>query len=273
MRKLAAFANTVKKIGASHAMAKVANPMAAGQLGAEAGMLSKLLPKTRLGRLGALGALGAGALAMGNRKEETMLDKANNYINNIDPATINAAMGLYGQLSNPQHMGYSSDPTMGVDFAEHSGAGLDDEYLDDMEKGASLKTANSKLINYLKGALAGIGGASATSGMAKGLRGLYSDPEAMQGLFYKGLGNLDEMGLAGIGLGGGIGASAAGLAMANRAAKAKGKDLAETIAKSGNKEVSDIVKSVRPPRVNNHEAAYAANYQRAFAPNNPYYMY
>jgi hypothetical protein len=260
MNKLANFALRVREAGRYSALEKIANPVAA-----EAGLLARAIPKTRLGRLGALGAIGAGAYALGNRKEESVLDKANHYINNIDPATLNTALGLYGQLSNPNSMGYYSDPSMGVNYSDNpAGMGLDEEYLTDLEKTSAVKLSNSKYWNYLKGALMGMGSAAGATGLAKGIRGVsdLSNPD----LFIKGLGNIENMGLSGMALGGGIGATAAGL-LASRAAKVK-----DAVGAASSSATKNLAKAVSQPQTA-HEMAYRANYQRAFAPNNPYYMY
>lgn len=249
MIKLSRFIENNRLLGAKHAYTKIANPMAAAASPGARG-LAKILPKSRLGRLGAVGALGAGALAMANKKEENFMDKATNYINGLDPSTVNTAMGLYSQLAAPSHMGYGADPTMGMDYTEayppdpYADSG---EYLEDTEKTSHIKRANYR--NYLKGALLGTGSAATLSGLAGGFKGAQGGA----------LDALHNMGLPGLGIGGAIGLGGAGLLAASKRVKVP-------------QAIAPTIRSMTP-----HEAKYINNYENAFgrgaANNGGYFAY
>jgi hypothetical protein len=277
MYKLSQYFSRVKQAGAAEAMYKLANPAVAH---IPPRGVSRLIPKTRLGRLGALGAIGAGALALGNRKEDTFVDKATNYINSIDPNTINTAMGLYSQLAMKPSMGYASDPTMGVDYAEPQMPVEDEEYLDDYTKTSSIKLSNNKYYNILKGALggAGVGAVGIGAGTAgSGLLRFLGDSES---LVHSGLNNLSNMGFAGLAAGAGAGGVGAFLSRARKAGadkaiadavKSTEKSVGEAVSKassSGAREAARYAPS--------HSDLYLANMDRMNRrygytnPNNPY---
>lgn len=246
MNKLAQFANNARALGAQQALAKIASAgpaMAQAAEHAAPGALAKLLPKTRLGRLGALGALGAGAFALGNKKEESMMDKATNYINNIDPSTINTAMGLYSQLANPTAMGYSPDASMGVDYAQHMHPGYEDEYLEDLEKTSQVKQAN-KLMSILKGLGIGGGVGVGAVGAGKAISPFFTEAGALK----SGLEHLSNMGLAGAGsaaLAGGAGAYLAAQARRAAASEAVAKAVKDT-AKASTQEIGAAARQAMP---------------------------
>jgi hypothetical protein len=251
MNKLAQFANNARALGARQALIKLSNAgqvVAQGVEHAAPSALARILPKTRIGRLGALGALGAGAFALGNNKEENMMDKATNYINNIDPSTINTAMGLYSQLANPTAMGYSPDASMGVDYAQHMNPGYEDEYLEDLEKTSQVKQAN-KLMSILKGLGIGGGVGLGAVGAGKAINPFLSEAGAIK----SGLQHLSEMGLAGAGsaaLAGGTGAYLAARARAaanSNALKEVIKDTSKAVSKAHPRPMAPAYGYAPPP--------------------------
>jgi hypothetical protein len=218
MNKLAHFIQHNRNLGARDAMQKVALP----------------IPKSRLGRLGAIGAIGLGAYGLANRKEESFLDKAQKYVNNIDPSTINTAMGLYSQMANPHStMGYSPDMSMGIDYSQPGAdASMMEEY-PEMYEQEHTKTSGflDTAKRYLRG---GAIGAGATAGLA-GLGSIANQHLHDQG-FLKTLANkLDDV--SGYGLAGGTAAGLVGAGLAGKgaagakavAAKGKADDMARIL--------------------------------------------
>lgn len=216
--KLSAFAQYYSMAGAEAASIKLAES-------ANAASMSRFIPKSRLGRLGALGAIGLGAYGLSNRKEETMMDKAQNYINNLDPAAVNAAMGLLANYSSPDvsTMGYSPDYSMGVDYSVPGQNGAYDEY-PEMYNSTYEKTSGaiSKAgIGALAGALGTLGLAGTGSIVNKGL-GAITDSS---GYIHRIADLADDIGPYGLLAGTAGGALSAGLS-------SRGEQLARSAAKS-----------------------------------------
>lgn len=109
MNKLAHFVNTMYMRGVKKANAATELAELAAKRAAPSG-IGKFMPKSRLGRLGMAAGLGGLGMAALNRPEEpSFSDKAINYLQGIDPATINSAMAMYQQAANPHAtMGYSA---------------------------------------------------------------------------------------------------------------------------------------------------------------------
>jgi hypothetical protein len=73
-----------------------------------ASMAARAIPRTRAGRVGlAAGLGGLGLAALSPKEEPSFSDKALQYMQGIDPQSINAAMSMYSQVANPHaSMGY-----------------------------------------------------------------------------------------------------------------------------------------------------------------------
>ncbi len=231
MNKLASFINYNRSVGARDAMHKIALP----------------IPKSRLGRLGAVGALGLGAYGLANRKEESFLDKAQNYVNNIDPSTINTAMGLYSQIANPYGtMGYSPDMSMGVNYSDASqGMDMMEEY-PEMYEQAHTKTSGflDTAKRYLSGGAIGAGATAGAAGLGSIANAHLIDPGILKTMATK----LDD--LTGYGLAGGTAAGVIGAGLASRGAAARA---ASTAAKSKADDMAKLLASLdrsnrMPPR-------------------------
>jgi hypothetical protein len=231
MNKLANFIQHNRNLGARDAMQKVALP----------------IPKSRLGRLGAVGALGLGAYGLANRKEESFLDKAQNYVNNIDPKTINTAMGLYSQMANPYStMGYSPDMSMGIDYSQPgTDMSMMEEY-PEMYEQAHTKTSGffGTAKRYLTGGAIGAGATAGLAGLGSIANHHLHDPGFLKTLATK----LDDV--SGYGLAGGTAAGLVGAGLAGRGA-AGAKAVA---AKGKTDDMARILQAVernaqrRPPR-------------------------
>jgi hypothetical protein len=223
MNKLANFINNARAAGAREAMIKLSGgtPPASG--------LSRILPKSRLGRLGLLGAAGIGAYGMTHKKEESMLDKAQNYVNNLDPAMVNTAMNMYSQMyQNPNTtMGYSPDSTMGVDYSVASpGMDMHEEYPEMYETPMTQEKVSSFLGKKMGlgagiGALGTIGAAGIGSIANKGLGAVTDD----SGMLHRLANIADNLGPYGLLGGTAAGALSAGLS-------ARGENIARSAAKS-----------------------------------------
>ncbi len=218
MNKLANFIQYNRNLGARDAMQKVALP----------------IPKSRLGRLGAVGALGLGAYGLANRKEESFLDKAQNYVNNIDPSTINTAMGLYTQMTNPNStMGYSPDMSMGIDYSQpNTDMSMMEEY-PEMYEQAHTKTSGflDTAKRYLTGGAIGAGATAGLAGLGSIANQHLNDPGFLKTLAGK-LDDVSGYGLAGGTAAGLIGAGLAGKGAAGAkavAAKGKADDMARIL--------------------------------------------
>ncbi len=218
MNKLANFIQYNRNLGARDAMQKVALP----------------IPKSRLGRLGAVGALGLGAYGLANRKEESFLDKAQNYVNNIDPSTINTAMGLYTQMTNPNStMGYSPDMSMGIDYSQpNTDMSMMEEY-PEMYEQAHTKTSGflDTAKRYLTGGAIGAGATAGLAGLGSIANQHLNDPGFLKTLAGK-LDDVSGYGLAGGTAAGLIGAGLAGKGAAGAkavAAKGKADDMASIL--------------------------------------------
>ena len=219
MNKLANFIQHNRNLGARDAMQKVALP----------------IPKSRLGRLGAVGALGLGAYSLANRKEESFLDKAQNYVNNIDPSTINTAMGLYNQMANPYStMGYSPDMSMGIDYSQ---PGTDMSMMEEYPE--MYEQAHTKTSGFLDTAKRYLTGGAIGAGATAGLAGLGSIAnhhlDDSYGMFKTLANTLDDV--SGYGLAGGTAAGLVGAGLAGKgaagakavAAKGKADDMARIL--------------------------------------------
>jgi hypothetical protein len=230
MNKLANFINNARIAGARLAMQK---------LGAAPppSTMSRILPRSRLGRLGLLGAAGLGAYGLTHKKEESMLDKAQNYVNNLDPAMVNTAMNMYTQLSaNPNTtMGYSPDSTMGVDYSVAApGMDMHEEYPEMYEAPMAQEKISSFLGKRIGlgagvGALGTIGAAGIGSIANRGLGAITEDSGMLHRLANI-ADNLGPYGLLGGAAAGGLsaGLSARGESMARSAAKSR--ELANRVA-------------------------------------------
>ena len=108
MNKLAHFVNSMYIRGVKQANAATELAQLAAKRSASSGA-GRFMPKSRLGRLGiAAGLGGLGMAALSRPEEPSFSDKAINYLQGIDPATINSAMAMYQQAANPHAtMGYS----------------------------------------------------------------------------------------------------------------------------------------------------------------------
>ena len=230
MNKLANFINNIRAAGAREAMYKLgAAPAPSG--------LSKMLPKSRLGRIGLLGAAGLGAYGLAHKKEESFLDKAQNYVNNLDPAMVNTAMNMYSQVSqNPySSMGYMPDSSMGVDYSVSDPMAIQEEYPEMYETPMQQEKVSSFLGKRVGlgagiGALGSIGAAGIGSIANKGL-GAISEDSGMLHRLANMADNLGPYGLLGGTAAGALGAgiSARGEQIARSAAKSQ--DLANRVAK------------------------------------------
>ncbi len=222
MNKLANFINNVRAAGAREAMYKLgAAPAPSG--------LSRMLPKSRLGRLGLIGAAGLGAYGLTHKKEESFLDKAQNYVNNIDPAMVNTAMNMYSQVAqNPySSMGYSPDSSMGVDYsAADPNMAMHEEYPEMYETPMQQEKVSSFLGKRIGlgagiGALGSIGAAGIGSIANKGLGAITED----SGMLHRLANMADNLGPYGL-----LGGTAAGALSAG--ISARGEQLARSAAKS-----------------------------------------
>ena len=232
MNKLANFIQHNRNLGARDAMQKVALP----------------IPKSRLGRLGAVGALGLGAYSLANRKEESFLDKAQNYVNNIDPSTINTAMGLYNQMANPYStMGYSPDMSMGIDYSQ---PGTDMSMMEEYPE--MYEQAHTKTSGFLDTAKRYLTGGAIGAGATAGLAGLGSIAnhhlDDSYGMFKTLANKLDDV--SGYGLAGGTAAGLVGAGLAGKGAAG-----AKAVASKGKADdMARILQAVernaqrRPPR-------------------------
>jgi len=84
-----------------------------------ASLAARAMPKSRIGRAGlAAGLGGLGLAAMSSPEEPSFSDKALQYMQGIDPQSINAAMSMYNQVANPSS-------SMGYDPMDSSEGGYD----------------------------------------------------------------------------------------------------------------------------------------------------